>query len=137
MPLRQKGAATMEPPYERLVELSHRLRAATDAGQLEWTAEEDTAFLWIGAGGAIVGVRSRDRDGEEPYELEVFTAARQKVESLSSEWTADEQPAPWNDAVARLYRAARRRALGVDTILQDLLAQLPPVSDEAASRSRR
>jgi hypothetical protein len=126
----------MEPPYERLVELSKRLRAATDAGQLDWTAEEDTAFLWTGAGGAV-GVRSRDRDGEEPYELEVFTAARQKVESLGSEWTADEQPAPWNEAVARLYRAARRRALGVDRILEDLLAELPRVSDEAASPSRR
>jgi hypothetical protein len=136
MPLRQKGRATMEPPYERLVELSKRLRAATDAGQLDWTAEEDTAFLWTGAGGAV-GVRSRDRDGEEPYELEVFTAARQKVESLGSEWTADEQPAPWNEAVARLYRAARRRALGVDRILEDLLAELPRVSDEAASPSRR
>jgi hypothetical protein len=126
----------MEPPYERLVELSKRLRAATDAGQLDWTAEEDTAFLWTGAGGAI-GVRSRDHDGEEPYELEVFTAARQKVESLGSEWTADEQPAPWNEAVASLYRAARRRALGVDRILEDLLAELPRVSDEAASPSRR
>lgn len=126
----------METPYERLVELSKRLRAATDAGQLEWTAEEDTAFLWTGARGAV-GVRSRDRDGEEPYELEVFSAARQKVESLSSEWTADEQPAPWNDAVARLYRAARRQALGVDRILQDLLGELPRVPDEAASPSKR
>jgi hypothetical protein len=126
----------MEPLYERLVELSNRLRAATDAGQLEWTAEEDAAFLWSSAG-AAVGVRSRDGDGEEPYELEVFTAAHQKVESLGSEWGADEQPAPWNDALGRLYRAARRRALGVDDILEDLLAQLPPVSEEAASPSKR
>ena len=124
----------MEPPHERLVELSKRLRAATDAGQLEWTAEEDTAFLWTGVGGAV-GVRSRDRDGEEPYELEVFTAARQKVESLGSEWSADEQPAPWNEAVAGLYRAARRRALGVDRILEDLMAEVPRVSDEATSPS--
>jgi hypothetical protein len=125
----------MELPYERLVELSKRLRAATDAGQLEWTAEEDTAFLWTGVGGSV-GVRSRDRDGEEPYELEVFTAARQKVESLGSEWSADEQPAPWNDAVAGLYRAARRRALGVDDLLEDLMAEVPRVSDEATSPSK-
>ena len=121
----------METPYERLVELSRRLSAATDVGQLEWTADEDTAFCWTGARGAIVSVRSRDRDGEEPFELDVFSAATQKVETIGSEWTVDEQPAPWNDAVARLYRAARRRALGVDTILEDLLAQLPP------SRTRR
>jgi hypothetical protein len=125
----------MEPPYERLVELSKRLRAATDAGQLEWKAEEDTAFLWKGVGGSV-GVRSRDRDGEEPYELEVFTAARQKVESLGSEWLADEQPAPWNEAVAGLYRAARRRALGVDDLLEDLMAEVPRVPGEATAPSK-
>lgn len=125
----------MESSYERLVELSGRLKTATDAGHLEWMAEEDTAFLWTGASGAV-GVRSRDGDGEEPYMLDVFSAAHQKVETLGSEWTADEQPAPWNEAVARLYRAARRQALGVDRILEDLLAELPGVSDEAVSPSK-
>jgi len=122
----------MDSPYERLVELSKRLHVATDAGQLDWTAEDDTTFLWTGSSGAV-SVRSRDGDGEEPYELDVFGAARQKVETLGSEWTADEQPAPWNEALARLYRAARRQALGVDRILDDLLAELPRVRQEAAS----
>jgi hypothetical protein len=126
----------METPYERLVELAGRLKAATDANRVEWTAQEDTAFLWTGSRGAV-GVRSRDGDGEEPYELEIFSASRQKVETLGSEWTADQQPAPWNDAVARLYRAARRQALGVDKILADLLGELPRVSEEAASASQR
>lgn len=137
MPLAAEGRARMmEAPYERLVELSKRLRAATDEGKLEWTAEEDTTFLWTSARGAVA-VSSRDSDGEEPYELDVFSVAGQKVETLGSEWTADEQPAPWNDAVARLYRAARRQALGVDKILEDLLAELPRVSGEAATPSKR
>ncbi len=126
----------MESPSERLIELTRRLKAATDAGQLEWEAVEDTAFLWTGSQGAV-GVRSRDGDGEEPYELDIFGAERQKVETLVSEWAADEQPAPWNEAVACLYRAARRQALGVDRILEDLLRELPRVSEEAASPSAR
>jgi hypothetical protein len=126
----------MESPSERLIELTRRLKAATDAGQLEWAAVEDTTFLWTASHGAV-GVRSRDGDGEEPYELDVFGAERQKVETLTSEWTADEQPAPWNEAVAHLYRAARRQALGVDRILEDLLRELPRVSEEAASPSKR
>ncbi len=125
----------MEPPYERLVELSRRLQVATDAGQLEWTAEDDTTFVWTGSRGAV-GIRSRDGDGEEPFELDVFGAERQKVETIGSEWTQDEHPAPWNDALARLYRAARRKALGVDRILEDLLAELPRVREEAASSSK-
>jgi hypothetical protein len=83
----------MESLSERLIELTRRLKAATDAGQLEWVAIEDTAFLWTASHGAV-GVRSRDGDGEEPYELDIFGAERQKVEMLASEWTADEQPAP-------------------------------------------
>lgn len=122
----------MEAPYERLVELSKRLRAATDEGQLEWTAEDDTSFVWTGSNGAV-SVRSRDGDGEEPFELDVFSPTRQKVETLGSEWTEDERPAPWNEALTRLYRAARRKALGVDRILEDLLGELPRVRDEAAS----
>jgi hypothetical protein len=125
----------METPYERLVELSKRLRAATDAGQAEWTAEDDTTFLWTGSSGAI-SVRSRDGDGEEPFELDVFSATRQKVETLGSEWMEDEQPAPWNEALTGLYRAARRRALGVDRILDDLLAELPGAREEAARPQR-
>jgi hypothetical protein len=126
----------MESPYERLVELSRRLQVATDAGQLAWTAEDNTTFVWAGSSGAV-GIRSRDGDGEEPFELDVFGAAKQKVETIASEWTQDEQPAPWNDALARLYRAARRKALGVDRILEDLLAELPRVREEAASSSKR
>lgn len=122
----------MEAPYERLVELSKRLRAATDEGQLEWTAEDDTSFVWTGSNGAV-SVRSRDGDGEEPFELDVFSPTRQKVETLGSEWTEDERPAPWNEALTRLYRAARRKALGVDRILEDLLGELPRVRDDVVS----
>jgi hypothetical protein len=122
--------AAMDTPYERLVEVARRLRTATDQGQVEWTAEDDTSFLWSGSRGAI-SVRSRDGDGEEPFELDVFSAAKQKVETLGSEWTEDEQPAPWNEALTGLYRAARRKALGVDRILDDLLAELPRARDDA------
>jgi hypothetical protein len=57
---------------------------------------------------------------------------------LGSEWTGDDQqPASWNEPLARLYRAARRQALGVDEILKDLLAELPRVSEKAAATSTR
>jgi hypothetical protein len=124
----------MTSPYEQLVELCIRLRSATDEGQIEWAAQDDTTFLWSGLGGAV-SVRSRDGDGEEPFVLDVFSAERQKVETLASEWTADEQPAAWNDTLARLYRAARRKALGVDRILDELLAELPRVREESAAAS--
>lgn len=120
----------MEAPYDRLIELCERLRGSTEAGHLEWATEEDTAFLWTGATGAVE-MRSRDADGDHPFELTVFSPTMQKVETLTSEWNEDEQPAPWNDALGRLYRAARRQALGVDKILDDLFAELPRAKETA------
>jgi len=119
----------MEPnPYARLIELCQRLTAASLSGEAEWRAEDDTAFLCTRRSGAVA-IRSRDRDGEPPYELAVHDPEGRKVETLLSEWTLDEQPADWNAALADLYRAARRRALGVDRILDDLFAELPPARD--------
>ena len=123
----------MEPSYTRLVELSERLRSATDDGRVEWALEDDTSFFWAGASGSV-GVRSRDGDGEEPFELALYSAAKQKVETLTSEWSDQEEPAAWNDPLARLYRAARRQALGVDRILDDLLAELPRAREASAGQ---
>lgn len=115
----------MQPhPNNRLVELCERLAAATLLGAVEWVAEEETAFVSKRRSGSV-GIRSRDRDGEPPYQLDIFNRDGSKVESLLSEWTAEQEPAFWNKAVADLYRAARRQALGVDRLLDDLLAELP------------
>jgi hypothetical protein len=111
-------------PYTRHVELCERLAGATMLGEVEWTAEKQTAFACKRRSGTV-GIRSRDRDGEPPYELVIFDPNGAKVETLLSEWSAEEEPALWNKALADLYRAARRKALGVDRLLDDLLAELP------------
>lgn len=127
----------MDEWSDRLIELCERLSGGTHAGRIVWVVEEATSFAWSGSSGAV-SVRSRDGDGEEPYELAVFTASGQKVETLTSEWAEDDTPAPWNDALARLYRAARREALGVDKILDDLFAELPGAKEQPrASESKR
>ncbi len=123
----------MDGPYDRLIELCERLSAGTQSGQVAWHAQEATSFSWSGSSGAV-NVRSLDEDGEEPFELAVF-ASGQKVESLVSEWAEDESPAPWNAALGRAYRAARRQALGVDKILDDLFAELPKAKPREAQPS--
>jgi hypothetical protein len=121
-------------PYARLVELCERMAAATTARQLEWEAEEETGFVCRRRSGSVV-IRSRDRDGEPPYELLIYDSKGTKVESLLSEWMTDAEPAFWNFAVAELYRAARRQALGVDKILDDLFAELPPAPSGERARA--
>jgi hypothetical protein len=122
----------MKPdPNTRLVELCERLASATVLGGVEWVPEEETAFVCKKRSGTVA-IRSRDRDGEPPYELVIFNRDGAKVESLFSEWSAEQEPAYWNKAFADLYRAARRQALGVDKLVDDLLGELPA----AASRER-
>jgi hypothetical protein len=118
-------------PYTRLVELCERLAAATTNGGVDWEVEEETAYLCKRRSGSVA-IRSRDRDGEAPYELVIYSPKGEKVESLLSEWSAEEEPAFWNQAMADLYRTARRKALGVDKILDDLFAELPRVGERGA-----
>jgi hypothetical protein len=112
-----------EGVYAPLIRLCEGLAEATVRSQVEWTAREETSFLYQSASGAVE-IRSRDRDGEPPFELDVFNSRMEKVDTILSEWSADEEPAAWNQALLDLFRAARRRALGVDKIIDDLLAEV-------------
>jgi hypothetical protein len=117
----------------RLTKLGKRLAAATTAGAAEWQVRELDVYSWS-AGEGGVSVASRDRDAEPPYELVVYNPAGEKVDELASELVGD-QPAPWNDALAELYRAARRSALRADDIIDALIGALPK-ADGSADQER-
>ena len=123
----------MEPAvYSHLVELSKRLVSATVAGKASWSAEPDDTFRYAGGRG-LVGVRSRDKDGEQPYEILVYNDAGERVEHLASQWDEGDQPAEWNQALADLYYVARRDALGADKVVDALLSELDPPAEESAA----
>jgi hypothetical protein len=112
---------------QRLTELANRLVAATTGRAAQWQLEGDDVFVWTAAEGSVT-VGSRDRDGEPPYELVVYNPARERVDELTSELLTDDQPAPWNDSLVELYRAARRSALRADDIVDALIEALPETS---------
>ena len=70
-------------------------------------------------------MRSLDGSGEPPFEFALFSTDGVKVESVISESAGEARSAPWNGAIATLYRAARRQALHADRLVADLLADLP------------
>jgi hypothetical protein len=119
---------------QRLTELTERLAAATSARAARWQLEGEDVFVWS-ANDGVVTVGSRDHDGAPPYELAVHNPARERVDELASDLLADDQPAPWNDALADLYRAARRSALRADDIIDALIDALPRPDDEHRERS--
>ncbi len=115
--------AATEPPF-RLIDLCERLAEATRAGNAEWRVEGEDTYVWERPEGSVA-IGARDRDGLPPYDLSVFNPARELLEELSSALIDEDQPAPWNEPLAELYRAARRSALGADQIIQTLIAALP------------
>ena len=120
-----------EANKERLTELTERLAAATSERAARWQLEGDDVFVWS-ANDGVVTVGSRDHDGAPPYELVVYNPARERVDELASDLLADDQPAPWNDALADLYRAARRSALRADDIIDALIERVPQAAMPAS-----
>jgi hypothetical protein len=128
---------TMDPDTKGLTTLAQRLAAATAARSARWQRGEGDVYVWASKGGSVTVV-SRDRDDEPPYELAVFSPSGEKVDELASALLEDDRPAPWNEALVDLYRAAKRSALGADDIIEALIDALPATEtdgERAAERS--
>jgi hypothetical protein len=120
---------------DRLIVLGERLAEATIAGDAEWRSEEEDWYVWEHLEGSVA-IGARDRDGQPPYELAVMNRGGQRVEQLLSALVADDEPAPWNEPLAELYRLARRSALHADEIIDALIDALqggPMTADRADS----
>jgi hypothetical protein len=115
---------------DRTVLLCEQLAAATTAGGVQWEVASGDTFLWRRPEGSVE-ITSRDHDGLPPFELTVYNADGAKVEELASGLVGEDEPAPWNDALAGLYRAARRSALRADEIIDALISALPSREMEA------
>jgi hypothetical protein len=123
----------MDPEKQRLTALARRLAAATAARSAKWQVDEDDAYVWAGEKGSVT-IASRGRDAEPSYELAVFSLNRERVDELTSGLLENNRPAPWNEALVELYRAARRSALGADDLTDALIEALSP--DEANGEAR-
>jgi hypothetical protein len=115
---------TQDLTAQRLTELAERLATATTGRSAQWELSGADTFVWRATEGSVT-VGSRDRDGEPPYELTVSAPTGERVDELTSALLAGDQPAPWNDALVDLYRAARRSALRADEIIDAMIEALP------------
>jgi hypothetical protein len=125
---------TVTRETERVTALARRLTDATNDREVKWQKSAADRYRWTSAAGSV-SVASSDGDRQPPYELIVSNADGEEVDKLVSALVSDDQPAPWNDGLADLYRAARRSALGADELIDALMAQLPPERADRAERS--
>lgn len=120
----------MAAQESQMDELAARLLQATERGTLGWDDLSDTAFE-TSVGNATVVVKSRDADGDFPYELQLLNPGGTVVDSVTRYRGGD----PWVQTSApleRLYEVARRVALNVDAVIAEALSALPPVDEPSA-----
>jgi hypothetical protein len=122
--LREEEMARSDTAQDRVVILCERLASATATHDAEWQVTADDTFRWARPEGAVE-IRSRDRDGEAPFELTIYNSEGQKVEERASALVDDDRPAPWNAALADLYLVARGSALHADDVIDALIERLP------------
>jgi hypothetical protein len=120
---------------ERLTTLAQELAVATTHRAEGWELRDGDVYVWAAPEGTVT-IASRDRDGEPPYELTVHTTGGERVDELASELLENDQPAPWNEPLAELYRIARRSALGADEIIDALLERLRETDVDAGTEQR-
>jgi hypothetical protein len=118
----------------RTIVLCETLVSATFAHDVEWRPDGDDNYRWDNDKGSV-SIGSRDRDAQPPYELTIFNPDAVRVEELSSTLLDDDAPAPWNEALAELYRAARRSALRADDVIEALIGALPRPENAPLSRA--
>ena len=116
--------------HYRIVVLCERLAYATRTGAAEWSREGEDTFVWAGGEGSV-SIGSRDKDGEAPYELVVLNAKGERLDELTSQLLDDDRVAEWNEPLADLYRAARRRGLLADDVIEALIEALPQRAAQA------
>jgi len=107
---------------DRIIRLCERLASATGT-DVHWREDGQDRFSWQQVEGSVA-IESRDKDGQPPYRLTIYNGSGALVDELSSVLLAGDEPAPWNDCLARLYRAARREALHADELIETLISLL-------------
>jgi hypothetical protein len=127
---------TNDPDTNQLARLAARLLDATRIKSVHWRPAEVEAYTWGTTEGSVT-IASRDRDGEPPYELAIFNPENVKVDALKSDLLTGDVPAPWNGALADLYAAARRDALGADDLIDALMGAVRLGAPEEGRRRDR
>lgn len=115
---------------ERLMELAGRLLSLTRQGKIHWSQGEASSYEYSTATSSVL-VSNDDEDGRHPFTLEVYNDSGNVVDQLKTGYTATHMAYAWNDLIEELYTVARRDALDIDKVLDEILAQLPTDEDPA------
>ncbi len=113
--------------YPQMVYLVQKLYRRTDDGSVEWEATEIEGVFQAPFPEYTVRLSMQSPDGHVPgsedYVLSIFDARGLEIEEVSDVDLAEDLADSY-EVMRHLYRAARRKAMGVDQALDSLLSSL-------------
>lgn len=123
-----------DPVLDRMTKIAGQLLRRTLDDLISWgETDNEDEFIYSGTNTSVT-IRRRDtRDIVGRYVLTVMNWRGTVVDTLESakkDLGIVEQPEEWNAILYDLYEAARRSALNIETVLDDLLTELS--TDEEA-----
>jgi hypothetical protein len=104
----------------KMLDLVRRL--ADKANGLEWKRDQTAGGFYTKLGDNYAEFRSDDRDDSHPYTFAVFDQNERLVESLNT--LKSDIPPELRELIEQAYRVAKRKATGVDDVIEDMLEQL-------------
>ena len=113
--------------YPKMVYLVQGLYRRTDAERVEWEETEIEGVFQAAFPEYSVSLEMQLPDGHGPgsedYVLSIFNARGLKIEEVSDVDLAEDLADSY-EVMKHLYRAARRKAMGVDQALDSILSSL-------------
>jgi len=113
--------------YPQMVYLVQKLYRRTDDGSVEWEETEIEGVFQAPFPEYTVRLSMQSPDGHVPgsedYVLSIFDARGLEIEEVSDVDLAEDLADSY-EVMRHLYRAARRKAMGVDQALDSLLSSL-------------
>ncbi len=108
-------------------ELLERLQHMSDLGQLTWEQQDEHHFFAESANFFYL-LSCRDRDDQPPFDLGVARSGTGEViYQLATDLDAfDQDEQLVNGALSDLYVQLKRKVLELDTLAEDLFADLEP-----------
>lgn len=104
-------------------EILERMIQMTEDGQLTWSADSDNdQFFWARMPRFTVAVYSRDSDDAHPFVVRL-ESQRTRTRILEYETDPDSDPATIS-RIENLFRTAKRKVFGLDTLFSDLAEDL-------------
>lgn len=117
-----------DPILDRMTKIAGQLLRRTLNGLISWgETDNENEFIYSGTNTSVTIRRRNTRDIVGRYVLTVMNWRGTVVDTLESakkDLGIVEQPEEWNAILYDLYEAARRSALTIETVLDELLTEL-------------